>query len=132
MHDAAFPPDLAGHFAALKAKDDSFQACNACLRGLIYTAICQLGGVVDNLKAGHPLRAQAMAVNASQALASIVKLDLAASLPESEDYDEDEWQLAMRSFFEARVDQFVNKETGRYMGHEDGDQCDDGLAGDRA
>lgn len=134
-------PDIAGHIASLGTTNDPLDMCHSCQRALLYGAMLYAGTLkseVDRIKAAiqnsDPVdgnKALDGAIYHADSLvgmlAEFVRADFVGCLPGATDLNEEDWGIAITSFFDARCATYVS-EDGKVMfePHEsDDDKPDD-------
>jgi hypothetical protein len=103
--------------------------CDSCLRAVLYGALAHLGSAGADLIEGDEAGAARHLSYATTALLEMAKLDFEGSA-DVEDLPEEDWRVAMLSFYQARVDHYTDADTGHIIFEthdDDGDPAGIGL-----
>lgn len=150
--DLELQPDIKGYMAATGTTFQPMGICPSCLRSNIYGLMVIMAMVRTSLIDAeqkltravntHPANAFALAIQAladvkaadekaqqaTSIIGSMVKLDMVSSLPGAEDLSEEDWAIAMQSFYQARSEFYIRDGKIHYEPHpdeEDDDEPDD-------
>lgn len=131
--------DAKAFMATLETTDEPLEICNSCLRAHLYAAMAYAGGVqssLDQVVTAVPGLAPALLSANSymqallQALTQLCRVDFLGSMPGAEELSEEDWAIAIASFYQARIEHYVDEKTGqiRFEPHNhDDEDPDDGV-----
>lgn len=105
-------PDVIGTMAGLSGTDEPFDGCPSCHRAIIYGAMAHLSAAAVALQGGNPEVSLEFLSSATQVLMTFSATDF-ASLCDTEGYSEEDWTTAYSAFLRARIEHYVDLETGQ-------------------
>lgn len=129
MGNLDLPADVIGHMAALGGTDKPLEMCPSCQRALIYGSLLYSGACGSSLsearralEAGDILAAGALMAdveihlqNSIRTQLEIAKEDFAGACNLVEHMTDDEYVIAMESFFRQRTEHYTNPDTGEIV-----------------
>lgn len=112
MTEPELHPDVLGTMAGVLGVDAPLGGCNSCQRALFYGALAHLGAAGAAISELDVFTASDYIQSATQILLVAARADFTgADIPD--DLDEDEWRDAFMAFLGARIEHYVDKDTGR-------------------
>jgi hypothetical protein len=140
--------DLRAYMATLETTHKPLVMCPSCQRALLYAAMAYAGSVqaqiekaTKELSRYRPSSAMDALVSAAhyttpllQALVEFCRVDFIGAMEGAEELSPEDWSNGIASFYSARVDHYVDEETGeiRFEPHDEEDtpyfpEPDDGV-----
>lgn len=112
MIDNQLPLDVIGHMAGLGRTSEPLEVCHSCQRAIIYATLAHLASSAASLNEGSPLTAMKHIRYAISVLVELAKVDFEAAVPGSDDLEQEDWEIAMMSFYQSRIEHYCDETTG--------------------